>query len=112
LGRKWRATADEDRHYCFAVDSVHSTQTTIGDLFFDVVILFTRVNTGSTNNDSLRCLGAAAKGRLFSAKTERYFYHDDRRPLYLLLVYAKGRQENLTPDKKKAVRKLTALLKQ
>ena len=79
---------------------------------FDVVVLFTRVNTASTNNDSLRCLGAAAKGRLFSAKTERYFYHDDRRPLYLLLVYAKGRQENLTPDKKKAVRKLTALLKQ
>ena len=41
-----------------------------------------------------------------------YFYHDDRRPLYLLLVYAKGRQENLTPDEKKAVRKLAALLKQ
>src|SRR5215470_1139511 len=41
-----------------------------------------------------------------------YFYHDDRRPLYLLLVYAKGRQENLTPDEKRAVRKLAALLKQ
>ena len=41
-----------------------------------------------------------------------YFYQDDRRPLYLLLVYAKGRQENLTPDEKKTVRKLAALLKQ
>jgi mRNA-degrading endonuclease RelE of RelBE toxin-antitoxin system len=41
-----------------------------------------------------------------------YFYHDDRRPLCLLLVYAKGRQENLTPDEKKAVRKLATLLKQ
>jgi len=40
-----------------------------------------------------------------------YFYHDARRPLYLLMVYAKARQENLTPDEKKAVRMLAATLK-
>jgi hypothetical protein len=40
-----------------------------------------------------------------------YFYHDADRPLYLLMVYAKARQENLTPDEKRAVRKLAAILK-
>ena len=40
-----------------------------------------------------------------------YFYHDANRPLYLLMVYAKSRRENLTPDEKCAVRKLAATLK-
>jgi mRNA-degrading endonuclease RelE of RelBE toxin-antitoxin system len=40
-----------------------------------------------------------------------YFYHDVGRPLYLLMVYAKARQEDLTPDEKRAVRKLAAILK-
>ena len=40
-----------------------------------------------------------------------YFYHDGDRPLYLLMVYAKARQENLTAEEKKAVRKLAAILK-
>ena len=40
-----------------------------------------------------------------------YFYHDPGRPLYLLMVYAKARQENLTADEKRAVRKLAAVLK-
>jgi len=40
-----------------------------------------------------------------------YFYHDDTRPLYLLLVYAKGRKEDLSDDEKRAVRKLAARLK-
>jgi mRNA-degrading endonuclease RelE of RelBE toxin-antitoxin system len=40
-----------------------------------------------------------------------YFYHDVDRPLYLLMVYAKAHQENLTPDEKRAVRKLAAMLK-
>ena len=40
-----------------------------------------------------------------------YFYHDAGRPLYLLMVYAKPRQENSTPDEKRAVRKLTEILK-
>jgi hypothetical protein len=33
------------------------------------------------------------------------------RPLYLLMVYAKARQENLTAEEKKLVRKLAAALK-
>jgi hypothetical protein len=33
------------------------------------------------------------------------------RPLYLLIVYAKARQENLTPDEKRAVRKFVGVLK-
>ena len=40
-----------------------------------------------------------------------YFYHDADRPLYLLLVYAKAHQENLSPGEKRDVRKLAALLK-
>ncbi|MGQ0682189.1 type II toxin-antitoxin system RelE/ParE family toxin [Bradyrhizobium sp.] len=40
-----------------------------------------------------------------------YFYHSGDRPLYLLMVYAKGRQENLTAEEKKIVRKLAAILK-
>lgn len=40
-----------------------------------------------------------------------YFYHDGGRPLYLLLVYAKARREDLTSDEKLAVRKLAAILK-
>jgi hypothetical protein len=33
------------------------------------------------------------------------------RPLYLLMVYAKARQENLAAQEKKAIRKLAAILK-
>jgi len=40
-----------------------------------------------------------------------YFYYSGERPLYLLMVYAKARQENLTAEEKKAVRKLAAILK-
>jgi hypothetical protein len=40
-----------------------------------------------------------------------YFYHATDRPLYPLMVYAKSRQENLTPDEKRTVRKLAAVLK-
>ena len=40
-----------------------------------------------------------------------YFYYDASRPLYLLMVYAKARRENLTPDERRAVRKLAAILK-
>ena len=41
-----------------------------------------------------------------------YFYHDAGRPLYLLMVYAKARREDLSPDEKRAVRALAAVLKQ
>jgi mRNA-degrading endonuclease RelE of RelBE toxin-antitoxin system len=40
-----------------------------------------------------------------------YFYHDGNRPLYLLMIYAKARKEDLTADEKKTVRKLATLLK-
>jgi len=40
-----------------------------------------------------------------------YFYHDARRPVYLLMVYAKARREDLSPDEKKTVRNLAAVLK-
>jgi len=40
-----------------------------------------------------------------------YFYYDDTRPLYLLLVYAKARKEDLSAVEKRAVRKLAAMLK-
>jgi len=40
-----------------------------------------------------------------------YFYYDPDSPLYLLMVYAKAEREDMTPDEKKAVRKLTVVLK-
>ena len=40
-----------------------------------------------------------------------YYYHDAERPLYLLMAYAKARQEDLTPEEKRTVRQLAALLK-
>jgi len=40
-----------------------------------------------------------------------YFFSDANRPLYLLLVYAKARRENLTADEKRMVRKLAAVLR-
>ena len=40
-----------------------------------------------------------------------YFYHDPGRPLYLLMVYAKARQEDMSPTEKKQVRQLAAILK-
>ena len=41
-----------------------------------------------------------------------YFYHDAEMPLYLLMIYAKARQEDLSPDEKKRVRELVAAIKQ
>lgn len=40
-----------------------------------------------------------------------YFYHTMGRPLYLLMVYAKARKEDLSPEEKRAVRRLAAILK-
>ena len=40
-----------------------------------------------------------------------YFYHSPERPLYLLMVHAKARKEDLSADDKRRVRMLTALLK-
>jgi hypothetical protein len=41
-----------------------------------------------------------------------YFYHDADMPLYLLMIYAKARQEDLSPDEIKRVRDLVAAIKQ
>ena len=38
-----------------------------------------------------------------------YFYHDTRMPLFLILVDAKARQGDLTPDEKKKVTALASL---
>lgn len=40
-----------------------------------------------------------------------YFYHNPNRPLYLLMVYAKARREDLSADEKRNVRNLAAVLK-
>jgi hypothetical protein len=40
-----------------------------------------------------------------------YFYHTAKSPLYLLMVYAKARQEDLSPTEKRGVRELAAGLK-
>ena len=40
-----------------------------------------------------------------------YYYHDAEIPLFLLMVYAKNRQENLSAAERKAVRAMTTALK-
>jgi RelE toxin of RelE / RelB toxin-antitoxin system len=40
-----------------------------------------------------------------------YFFHHPDRPLYLLMVYAKARKEDLSADEKRTVRQLAAVLK-
>ena len=40
-----------------------------------------------------------------------YFFQAATRPLYLLMVYTKARQEDLSPEEKRTVRKLAAILK-
>lgn len=41
-----------------------------------------------------------------------YFYHHADAPIYLLLAYAKAKREDMTPDEKKAITVLAAILKQ
>jgi hypothetical protein len=40
-----------------------------------------------------------------------YFYADPARPLYLLMVYAKARKEDLSAEEKRTVRSLALVLK-
>jgi hypothetical protein len=40
-----------------------------------------------------------------------YFYANPGRPLYLLMVYAKAKKEDLSADEKRAVRSLATVLK-
>ena len=49
-------------------------------------------------------------GKRGGARVIYFYYHADA-PLYLLMVYAKARQENLSPEEKKAARAFTAALK-
>jgi RelE toxin of RelE / RelB toxin-antitoxin system len=41
-----------------------------------------------------------------------YFYHDAAMPLYLLMIYAKARRDDLSPDARRIVQALAARLKQ
>ena len=40
-----------------------------------------------------------------------YFYHDPGMPLYLLMLYAKARRDDLSPDARRTVQGLVARLK-
>ena len=40
-----------------------------------------------------------------------YFYHDPAMPLYLLMIYAKARRDDLSPDAQRTVQGLVARLK-
>jgi hypothetical protein len=54
--------------------------------------------------------GSGGSGKRGGARVI-YFYRDADLPLYLLMVYAKARQEDLSADEKRAVRKLVWILK-
>ena len=41
-----------------------------------------------------------------------YFYHQADMPIYLLMVYAKARRDDLSPEAKRMVQALAARLKQ
>ena len=41
-----------------------------------------------------------------------YFYHDPAMPLYLLMIYAKARRDDLSPDARRTVQALVARLKE
>jgi hypothetical protein len=41
-----------------------------------------------------------------------YFFHDIDTPVFLLMVYAKARREDLSPDEKRIARALVTELKQ
>ena len=41
-----------------------------------------------------------------------YFYHDAQMPIFLLLIYAKARREDMTPDEKRQVTRLASALRQ
>ena len=41
-----------------------------------------------------------------------YFYQNAQMPIFLLLIYAKARREDMTPDEKRQVTRLAAALRQ
>jgi hypothetical protein len=40
-----------------------------------------------------------------------YFYHNEQMPIFLLLIYAKARREDMTPDQKRQVTGLATALR-
>jgi hypothetical protein len=55
--------------------------------------------------------GRQGSGKRGGVRVIYFYYHADA-PLYLLIVYAKARREDLSPDGKRAVRALAARIKQ
>lgn len=53
----------------------------------------------------------AGSGKRGGARVIYFYYHADA-PIYLLLAYAKAKREDMTPDEKKAVANLAAILKE
>ena len=87
---------DEAEHYEFV--TFIASKPLAGDLIPE---------TGGVRKVRWRRLGSGKRGGVRVI----YFYHDTGRPLYLLMVYAKARQEDLSPDEKRTVRALAAVLK-
>ncbi|MDB5395266.1 MAG: addiction module toxin RelE [Rhodospirillales bacterium] len=54
--------------------------------------------------------GRQGSGKRGGVRVIYFFQHVDA-PLYLLMVYAKARSENLSPDEKRALQELAARLK-
>jgi hypothetical protein len=87
---------DETEHEAFV--TFIASSPTIGDLIPD---------TGGVRKVRWARAGSGKRG----GTRVIYFYHDASRPLYLLMVYAKAQREDLTPDEKRKVRALAAMLK-
>lgn len=87
---------DEDEHMAFV--SFIAANPEAGDVIPD---------SGGVRKVRWRREGSGKRGGVRVV----YFYHNGDRPLYLLLVYAKARREDLSPAEKLAVRKLAAMLK-
>jgi hypothetical protein len=64
-------------------------------------------DTGGVRKVRWRRVGAGKRG----GTRVIYFYTDAHRPLYLLMVYAKARKEDLSAAEKSTVRSLAAMLK-
>ena len=55
--------------------------------------------------------GRQGSGKRGGVRVIYFYYHADA-PIYLLMVYAKARREDLSPDAKRAVQALAARIKQ
>lgn len=53
---------------------------------------------------------ASGRGKRGGARVI-YYFHDDRIPLYALMIYAKNQKEDLSPDGRKAVARLVAAIR-